>query len=139
MNLLKSVFFTLTFSTLLQGMKIQDPSRSCSLLLNPQAGFSTVILQNQGILPGWVELTNSTNYPVRVVNARNTTYDFMLEPYARKSFNYKGTQEILCYRPSSESSIDRKTDKQVNCNEVVAISKCYEAGEDNRYPDLALM
>jgi hypothetical protein len=137
MEFLKRVTITLSFLSTLYGMEIQDPTRPCSLLQN-SLGFSTVLLQNDPVFLGWFELTNTTNYPVRLVNSYKREFFYTLAPYERKSFNYRGTQEVLCYRPLSENSIDRSTDTQINCSDVINVSKCYRAADTIRSQTLGL-
>jgi hypothetical protein len=135
MKFYKKLLISLGFFLSLNSKAI---SGACSLVKNPP-GFSSIVLQNENVFSGWFEAANNTNYPVRLVNAKNPLLYYTLEPYERKSFNFKGLQEVLCYRPRSEISLDRQTDIQVNCHEVLNISKCYDMGEDNRYPDLGLV
>jgi hypothetical protein len=126
-------------------------------------GREQITLLNSGEISGWVVVSNKTQNPVLVVNAlhenlarmiarvaptdaqnpRSMTpspYEYLLPPYGRRSFNWRGQKAILCFRGVR---INNETTRfePIDCSAAVDIVKCFplfQPTQGERYKDLQL-
>jgi len=122
-----------------------------------------ITLLNSGEVSGWVVVSNKTQNPVLVVNAlhenlarmlsrtvptdalnpRGTVpspYEYVLPPYGRRSFNWRGLKGIVCFRGTRVNNETTRFEP-VNCSDVVDIVKCFpllQPTQGERYKDLQL-
>lgn len=126
-------------------------------------GREQISLINSGEVSGWVVLSNKTQTPVLVVNAlhenlarmisrivptdalnpRGTVpspYEYVLPPYGRRSFNWRGLKGIVCFRGTRVNN-DTTRFEPVSCSDVVDIVKCFpllQPTQGERFKDLQL-
>ena len=122
-----------------------------------------ITLLNSGEVSGWVVISNKTESPVLVVNAlhenlarmiarvvptdalnpRGTVpspYEYVLPPYGRRSFNWRGLKGIVCFKGTRVNN-DTTRFEPVSCSAVVDIVKCFpllQPTQGERYKDLQL-
>ncbi len=106
----------------------------CIFIPDPDT-FDRVFVVNSG-QRGWLELYNTTDKKIRVVNAKDPQYSYLLSAYKRRSFNWNFRDEITCFLAKDTDSDNRAADTQVNCSDVIAISQCLEEEPTVRFNDL---
>lgn len=98
---------------------------------------------------GWLEVANKTHNgqiltDIVLVNRKKPEARYVLGQDSinrRRSFNFRGDQEIACFVPTNKKREYKSGEplQQVNCTDVVDVTKCEEQSTELRYNDLHLM
>lgn len=123
-------------------MLFADSGESCRFERMAGTNREGIYLFNAGAVPGWTVLSNKTQVPIKVANAKNPLYESVIKPYSRRSFNWRGQQEIMCFKgipdPNHYYTVRYEP---VACSAVVDIVKCFpilDPQQGERYKDLQL-
>ena len=121
-------------------------SRACGY--GYKKGVDTITLDNNGM--GWFEVYNKTAHWVKLVNAQKPQYVYFFKPWGRRSFNWHGKKEVMCfmsklgddssYKPTTADQLAYDKDYvPVSCSEVIKLVVCEDQDTRIRYNDLHLI
>lgn len=129
-------FLSFFCAALLYADVTTDPA--CSFIT--KASMERIKLESQN--NGWFEVYNKRPYSIRLVNMEKPQYSYVIHPYGRRSFNFRGSRQVGVfgpYQPTAGYFPPYLLTWPENASEALIITKCQSIDPRVRYNDLQLM